>query len=141
MKRKQPLPYDSMAYKPVARYSIITPLIDKYPGTLATEQALFKLYRQQNSLSGYFDFIKRYPNTPQAVVAQLHVEALAFELASQLDTIADYDAFIEVFPTAAQVPAAEKMMQNQALKLEKAYLDSELVRLNRRLDEEQQALN
>jgi len=118
--------------------------IEKYRDTLAAEQALFELfelYQQQNTLSGYFDFIKRYPNTPQAVVAQLHVEALAFELASQLDTIADYEAFIDVFPTAAQVTAAEQLAQKQTLKLEKAYLDSELARLNHRLEQEQQALN
>ncbi len=46
--------------------------LDKYAGTLAAEQALyelFELYRQQNTVAGYFDLIKRYPNTPQAVVA------------------------------------------------------------------------
>lgn len=117
--------------------------IQKYAGTLAAEQALyelFELYRQQHTLAGYFDFIKRYSNTPQAVVAQLHIDTLAFELVTELDTIADYDSFIAMFPNAAQVSAVEQIAQQKQAKLEKADLDDKLARLKRRLSEEQQAM-
>jgi uncharacterized Zn finger protein len=117
--------------------------ITKYTGTLAAEQALyelFELYQQQNTLAGYFDFIKRYSNTPQAVVARLHLETLAFELASRLDTVADYDSFIALFPNAAQVSAVEQLAQKKLAALEKVHLDNELTRLKRRLSEEQQAM-
>ena len=117
--------------------------LDKYAGTLAAEQALyelFELYRQQNTVAGYFDFIKRYPNTPQAVVAQLHIEALAFELTSQLNIVEEYDAFIDLFPQATQVSAAEQLAQKKALVLETAYLETEQARLKNRLAQEQKVM-
>jgi hypothetical protein len=117
--------------------------LDKYAGTLAAEQALyelFELYRQQNTVAGYFDFIKRYPNTPQAVVAQLHIEALAFELTSQLNIVEEYEAFIDLFPQAIQVSAAEQLVQKKALVLETAYLETEQARLKNRLAQEQKVM-
>ena len=118
--------------------------IEKYVDTLAAEQALyelFALYRQQNTLAGYFDFIKRYPNTSQAVIAKLHVEALAFELTTKLDTVEEYDSFIAMFPTAVQVLAAEKLAQKKFLELETIRLKNESDRLKHRLAEENQRMS
>jgi len=118
--------------------------IDKYASTLAAEQAiyeLFELYHQQNTIAGYFEFIQRYPNSLQAMLAKLHLEALVFEATSQLDAVIQYDNFIAMFPTAVQVPAAEKLAQQKALLIEESALNTERESLKNRLTEKQQQRN
>ena len=115
--------------------------IDKYASTLAAKQAiyeLFELYHQQNTLTGYFEFIQRYPNSFPAKLAQLHLEALLFEKYSQLDSIRHYDNFIALFPTAAQVFTVMQLAQNKALAIEKKALTTELAHLKSRLSKQQQ---
>lgn len=82
--------------------------IARYPDRAATPQAVgevWQLYHAENRLSGYLDFIRRYPQTPHAVVAKYHAQQLAFEYAADFDTVTDYDAFLEAFPDAPQLEA------------------------------------
>ncbi len=78
---------------------------------------VFALYREQHRLSGYLDFVRRYPGTPEAVVARLHAEALAFEFATKLDTLAAYDDFTLAFPEAAQVEGAMELARKRLLSI------------------------
>jgi len=98
--------------------------IETYPGTLATQLAIhevFLLYRLEDRVSGYLDFMRRYPNTPHALVAKMRVEALMFQFATLVDRVEDYDAFIDTFPDAPQVQAAETLAITLAIKAEKNY--------------------
>jgi hypothetical protein len=81
---------------------------------------LFRLYRRADRLSGYLDFLRRYPGAPEAQLARLHVHRLAFELACRLGTAADFDAFTLLFPDAAQRDAAEALAEEQAIAEERA---------------------
>ncbi|KOR31943.1 hypothetical protein TI05_10400 [Achromatium sp. WMS3] len=97
-----------------------------YGDTLAGEQALyevFKLYQAQHTLAGYFDFLRRYPNAPQAPIAQMHIEALAFAIVTKLNQVAEYDAYIGSFPTAPQAKGAENLAKQLALQQQKTQLN------------------
>jgi hypothetical protein len=82
-----------------------------YADRAATPQAIgevWELYRQENRFSGYVDFMRRYPNTPHAVVAKYHAQQQAFEFVLALDTVADYETYLQTFPDAPQVEAAQQ---------------------------------
>jgi len=81
---------------------------------------VFVLYRRAHRLSAYLDFMRRYPSSPEASVARLHVHQLAFEFARRLDTAADYDGFVRMFPEAAQREAAEALAEERAVDEERA---------------------
>ena len=56
--------------------------ITRYPDRAATPQAVgevWQLYRAENRLSGNCHFIRRYPQTPHAVMPKYHAQQLAFE--------------------------------------------------------------
>lgn len=92
--------------------------IATYPRRAAVPVAigeLFALYRKQDRFSGYVDFVRRYPNTPEAVVARMHAEELAFELVTLLGTVEAYDGFLLAFPAAPQAQAAAELARKELL--------------------------
>src|SRR5262249_43539343 len=93
------------------------------------EQAPYKLFdliRSAVQLSGYVDFFVRYPESPLAQVAEMHVHRLSFIVVHELDAVEEYDAFLEAFPRAAQVPVVMQLATNRAVELEtKRKADSE----------------
>lgn len=84
-------------------------------GTRVAVSELFQLYRGEDRLSGYLDFVGRYPGTPEAVAARLHGEQLAFEFATLLQTVEACDGFMLAFADAAQVPAASELARKRLL--------------------------
>jgi hypothetical protein len=99
-----------------------------YPDRAATPQAVgevWQLYRAENRLSGYLDFIRRYPQTPHAVVAKYHAQQLAFEYAWDFDTVTDYDAFLEALPDAPQIEAVRLRAAERAKADEEALYEAE----------------
>lgn len=89
-----------------------------HPRRLGTQLAiaeLFDLYRGEDRLSGYIDFLARYPNTAEAVVARAHAEQLAFTFATKVGTVEAYDGFLAAFPDAPQAESAASLARRRAL--------------------------
>ncbi|MFN0315376.1 MAG: hypothetical protein ACKVQA_10095 [Burkholderiales bacterium] len=95
--------------------------IEKYgetlPGYLAVDD-VYQLYRQLDNVAGYVDFMKRYPNTPQAYLAKLSAQALTFEAAHKVAAFKNFaapvkvqalDDFVLLNPDAPQVELASKL--------------------------------
>jgi hypothetical protein len=84
-------------------------------GTRVAMGEVFQLYRAEDRLSAYLDFIARYPGMPEAVAARLHGEQLAFQFATLLGTVEACDEFMLAFPEAAQIPAASELARKRLL--------------------------
>jgi hypothetical protein len=83
-----------------------------YRDRAASEQAIYELFdllREFDDLSSYLDFVKRYPESPLARMAELRIHALTFSLACDSDTVEEYEAFLEAFPRASQVPTVLRL--------------------------------
>lgn len=91
-----------------------------YRDRVGAEQALCELYdilRKENRISGYLDFLRRYPESPLTQVAELRVHALAFAVVCERDTAEDYEAFLRAFPRAVQVQTAQDRSKARAVAL------------------------
>ena len=98
-----------------------------HPRRLGTQLAiaeLFELYRGEDRLSGYIDFLARYPNTVEAVVARAHAEQLAFTFATKVGTVDAYDGFLAAFPDAPQAESAASLARRRALEDHRAEFES-----------------
>lgn len=100
--------------------------IEAHPRRLGAQLAIaevFELYRAEHRLSGYIDFLGRYPNTPEALVARAHAEQLAFTFATKVGTVKAYDGFLASFPDAPQAASAADLARRQMLEDHRAAYD------------------
>jgi hypothetical protein len=67
---------------------------------------IFELKQELDTIQGYLDFIKAFPNSVEAVAAMLRIHEIAFERAGEADSPEVYDTFVKTFPEAKQVPQA-----------------------------------
>ena len=86
---------------------------DTTAGRIALFEA-FELYQQHDNVPSYLDFMERYPNSPEALLAKTRVHYLLFSFAetiykssvSDKEKIQALDDFMELNYDAPQVPAA-----------------------------------
>lgn len=102
--------------------------IEKYGETLAGRLAVYEvyeLYARRNALPSFMDFIERYPNSAEALVAKANIHVLLFEFAKKIsdigelsieERVAALDDFVFVNSMAPQVPAA--MLMSKLLMVE-----------------------
>ena len=73
---------------------------------------LFALYQKEDTILGYQNYIKEFPNSPQAVKALQEIFRLAFQRATKhadkLNSVKFFDEYIRTFPTS---PYLEKVNQ------------------------------
>lgn len=67
---------------------------------------IFELKQELDTIQGYLDFIKAFPNSVEAVAAMLRIHEIAFDRAKEADSPEVYDAFVKTFPEAKQAPQA-----------------------------------
>ena len=70
----------------------------------------------------YAEFIAKYPNTPQALLAKAEGEVMLFAEACRKNTYAAYLSFVTSYPNAPQVGAAVNLAAKARLAEEKAAL-------------------
>jgi uncharacterized protein YoxC len=100
--------------------------LSRYPQKFQSQMALqdvFNLYRDQNRAPMWLDFLRRYPNTQQGLVAKLHLQTLMAQFVMLQDDEETYDDFIETFPDAPQIPAIMELAEKRALEREQALFE------------------
>lgn len=107
------------------------------PYSLDALDKLLDLYQEENTILGYREFLKNFPNSPQAPQALEGIFKLAFERATKhadkLKSVTIYDEYIHTFPTSPYLPAVIKRAEELEyqsivetlgeLKLEKSFSD------------------
>jgi len=90
--------------------------------SLEALEKLFALYEIEDTILGYQDFIKAFPNSPQAVKALQAIYRLAFERAvkhaDKLNRVNYFDEYIQTFPTSSYLEEANRKaeeMEYQAI--------------------------
>jgi outer membrane protein assembly factor BamD (BamD/ComL family) len=99
-----------------------------YRDRAASEQAIYELFdllREFDDLSSYLDFVKKYPESPLARMAELRIHALAFAVVCDSDIVEDYDGFLEAFPAAAQATTVMYLATQKLTALAKKSRESE----------------
>ena len=69
---------------------------------------LYKKVKQINTISGYQNFINKYPQTKQVKAAWENIYKLAYQKVIQSNTVKDYQNFIDKYPRAKQTKKAQQ---------------------------------
>ena len=98
----------------------------KYPQKFQSQMALqdvFNLYKEHDHVAYWADFLNRYPDTQQGLVAKLHLQTLMAEFAVYCCDEDTYDEFIFMFPDAPQIPAMIELADKKAKATQQAIYD------------------
>lgn len=69
---------------------------------------LFELYKKENLIVGYQEFMKNFPNAPQAIKALKSIHKLGFQRAVKLNTVKGYDTYILNFKGSTYIEKAKQ---------------------------------
>ncbi|WP_372365475.1 hypothetical protein [Candidatus Uabimicrobium sp. HlEnr_7] len=103
--------------------------IERYYDNIASLDKIdkvFALYKEQNRVSGYLDFIRRYPNTAHCFFAKQHIYNAVFSFVRSLNSVDDCEKFIELFPDAPQINEAIKLLYHLSIQEEQKLVKAQV---------------
>ena len=83
-------------------------------GACSAENQDWQAAEAQNEVSGYREFLGKYPQSERAAEAARRVESLAFEKAKQIGTVEAWQSFLDEQPKSARASEALESMQERA---------------------------
>lgn len=97
--------------------------IDTYRDRVAVHQAIhevYLLYEKVDELGSYFRFLSHYPRSPESVLAQGRIYAIAFEDVEKSRDVSKFDDYIRAYPRAPQVQLAALQAQKLCVEMEQS---------------------
>jgi hypothetical protein len=83
-------------------------------GACSSENQDWRAAETQNEVSGYRDFLTRYPQSERAAEAARRIESLGFEKAKQLGTVEAWQNYLDEQPHSSRASEAQESLQERA---------------------------